>query len=103
MRNVVARMFTLLRARWRWTRGRCPRCNRRLSAPFPYYMADDPHCPVCEGETRVDLPMWRQYRALVAVERPEGIMGSRVEPGREAPDLERARALDRWRDDGGPA
>jgi len=80
MRNVVVRMFTFLRARWRWTRGRCPRCSRNLSASFPYYMADDPHCPVCEDETRTDLRMWHQYRALGTGARPETVTGSRVDP-----------------------
>ncbi len=102
MLNVVVRMFTFLRARWRWTRGRCPRCSRNLSASFPYYMADDPHCPVCEDGTRTDLRMWHQYRALGTGARPETVTGSRVDAGREAPDLERARPLDRWHDDGGP-
>ena len=102
MRNLVVRMFTFLRARWRWTRGRCPRCSRNLYAPFPCYMADDPHCPVCKDEARADLRMWHQYRALGTAARPEAVTGSRLDPGRQTPDPERAWALDRWHDDGGP-
>src|SRR5579871_4356813 len=101
MRSVVVRMFTFLRARWRWTRGRCPRCSRNLYAPFPCYMADDPHCPVCKDEARADLRMWHQYRALGTAARPGAVTGSRVDPGRQTPDPERAWALDRWHDDGG--
>jgi hypothetical protein len=34
--------------------------------PFAYYMADYPNCPVCKGETEVDLHMWQKYRTLAA-------------------------------------
>lgn len=105
MRNLVVRMLTFLRARWRLARGRCPRCSRNIYAPFPYYMADDPHCPVCKDETLTelrDLRMWRQYRALGTAARPEAITGSSGDPVRQSPNSECARALDRWHDDGGP-
>jgi hypothetical protein len=66
MLSSFARVFSLLRARWRWIRGRCPLCTRRVYMPFAYYMADYPHCPVCEGETEVGLRMWQKYRTLAA-------------------------------------
>jgi hypothetical protein len=69
MLNVARSAFTLIRARWRWARGRCPRCNRNLYAQFPYYMANDPHCPVCEGESQTDLRMWHEYRTLGTAQR----------------------------------
>jgi hypothetical protein len=84
MRKVLVRMFTFLRARWRWSRGRCPRCARNLYAPFPYYMADDPDCPVCKDETRTDLRMWHQYRTLAAAGNAEEVGRSGVNPGRKA-------------------
>jgi hypothetical protein len=64
MASFCARVLTFLRARWRWARGRCPRCNRNLYATFPYYTADYPHCPVCKDETETDLRVWHYYRAL---------------------------------------
>lgn len=52
-----------VRARWRWVRGRCPRCSRRFHAPFAYYRTDDPNCAVCKGETAKDLRVWHAFRA----------------------------------------
>jgi hypothetical protein len=57
-------VIVLVRARWRWARGHCPRCNRNLYASFSYYMAAYPNCSVCKGETVADSPMWRKHRAL---------------------------------------
>jgi hypothetical protein len=67
MFSSFAKTLIFLRARWRWTRGRCPLCTRRVYMPFAYYVADYPNCPVCQGENEVDLRMWHKYRALAAV------------------------------------
>jgi hypothetical protein len=66
----IPRCWKFVRARWRWGRGHCPRCNRNLYAAFPYYMANDPDCPVCKGETATDLRMWRKHRTLVTAKAP---------------------------------
>ena len=96
MLNVAARALTFIRARWRWTRGRCPRCSRNLYAAFPYFMADDPHCPVCKEETRTDLRMWHRYRASVTARRPDvAATGGRIRaPERALHDRFRAVAFD---------
>jgi hypothetical protein len=64
MFTSLAKLLTFFRARWRWARGHCPRCNRHLHAAFPNYMADDPNCPVCKAETETDLHVWHTYRSL---------------------------------------
>jgi hypothetical protein len=64
MLNSLKRVLILLRARWRWARGRCPLCGRDVYAMFAYYMAAYPNCPVCKGEAEADLRMWHNYRAL---------------------------------------
>ena len=69
MLNSVASVLVFLRARWRWVRGRCPFCTRKLYATFPYYMADYPNCPVCKDETHTDLRMWHKYAALRTAKR----------------------------------
>jgi uncharacterized protein (DUF983 family) len=66
MFDSLQNLLTISRARWRWVRGRCPRCNRNLYALFAYYMADDPDCPVCKDEITTDLRMWHKYRTLSA-------------------------------------
>jgi hypothetical protein len=96
--QTFEKLFALVRARWRWAGGRCPRCSRNLHAPFAYYMAAYPNCPVCKDETVADLPMWRKHRAL-------GMAAPHLRPAnpfaRTAADRGRAQAEDRWRDDGG--
>jgi hypothetical protein len=57
MFNAVARSFMFLRARWRWVRGHCPRCNRTLYARFSHPMAGNADCPVCKDETETELRM----------------------------------------------
>jgi len=69
MARILKASVAFLRARWRWVRGRCPRCNRNLYAAFAYYMADDPDCPVCRGKTETDLRVWRAYRASATADR----------------------------------
>ena len=98
MFQAFEQVFVLVRARWRWARGRCPRCNRHLHASFSYYMAAYPNCPVCKDEGVADLPMWRKHRALgMAAPHPRQAKPS----ARTATDLGGAQAEDRWRDDGG--
>jgi hypothetical protein len=63
MLRLLKQGLMLVRARWRWFRGRCPLCNRNVYATFPYYMADYPNCPVCKDETETDLRMWHKHRA----------------------------------------
>ena len=74
MFNWFPKLFMLLRARWRWVRGRCPLCTRNLYSTFPYYMADYPDCPVCKDETETDSRMWHKHRTLGAAKRP-GVVG----------------------------
>jgi len=76
------RLLRSLRARWRWVRGRCPRCNRNLYATFPYYMAAYPDCPVCKDETETDVRVWRKHRTLGTAQRPE-VVGVPEEYGQE--------------------
>jgi hypothetical protein len=64
MSSSIARALKFMRARWRWMRGRCPRCDRDLYGAFPYCMGDDPHCFVCQDETQLDLRVWHKYRSL---------------------------------------
>lgn len=56
-------LLVLLRARWRWIRGRCPRCSRYLNAPFRYSVTAYPNCVVCKDEHECDLHMWHVYRS----------------------------------------
>jgi hypothetical protein len=90
--------FFLVRARWRRARGRCPRCNRNLYAPFSYYMAAYPNCPGCNDEGVADLPRWRKHRAL-GMAPPHRRQAN--PSARTAADLGGTQAEDRWRDDGG--
>ena len=53
--------LTFLRARWRWIRGRCPRCNRDLYDTPTRRAASEPNCPVCKDETQTDLRVWHAY------------------------------------------
>jgi hypothetical protein len=62
MTSRILKPMMFLRDRWRWVFGRCPRCSRDLYSAFPYYMADEPNCPVCKGETKTSLSMWRRHR-----------------------------------------
>lgn len=71
MRRLVEEGLLFLQARWRWIRGRCPRCNRNLYAVFPYFMANDPHCPVCKDETETDLRMWHKHQSLIGAKEPQ--------------------------------
>jgi hypothetical protein len=71
MLNSFAKLFMLLRARWRWVHGRCPLCNRNLKATFPYYMAAYPNCPVCKDETHPDLRLWHKHRSLGIAKTPD--------------------------------
>jgi hypothetical protein len=66
MLKQMAKVLRLLRARWRWGRGRCPLCNRNPYAVFAYYMTAYPNCPVCKDATETDLLMWHNYRTLGA-------------------------------------
>jgi len=63
MLDSFAKSLLFLRARWRWTRGRCPRCNRDLYTACLYHLAGDPNCPVCKDETATDLRIWHKYTA----------------------------------------
>lgn len=78
MFNSFATVVTFLRARWRWARGRCPRCNRNLYATFPYTIADYPNCLVCKNETEADGHLWHKYSALAAFGRSD-VVPVRVE------------------------
>src|SRR5581483_4962471 len=57
-----------VRARWRWVRGRCPRCNHNLSARFASYMTAYPNCPVCKDKTATDGHVWDAYRVSTATQ-----------------------------------
>src|SRR5690349_13863904 len=57
MFNPIANVLTFFRARWRWVRGYCPHCNRRLYATFGNHVADCPRCPACQEETETNLRM----------------------------------------------
>lgn len=70
MFRFLEKLLTLFGARWRWGRGRCPRCSRSLRSTFAYIMADDPNCPVCRNETHADLRLWHKFKALGRVTRP---------------------------------
>jgi len=73
MLSSIAKVLIFLRARWRWARGSCPLCTRRVYAPSAYYMADYPDCPVCKNETETDLRMWYTYRTLAATQRTKDV------------------------------
>ncbi len=51
MLNPVVSTFTFLRAKWRWTHGRCRLCNRNLYALLPPGTDGSPDCPACKGIT----------------------------------------------------
>lgn len=55
MLNPVVSTFTFLRAKWRWTHGRCRLCNRNLFALLPPYTAGSPICPACKDVTNADM------------------------------------------------
>ncbi len=59
-----------LRARWRWLRGYCPLCNRKLRPTFAYYMAAYPDCSVCKAESTTDLTIWQKYAAVCRIRTP---------------------------------
>lgn len=63
MINTVRRGLLFVRARWRWVRGCCPRCNRNIYAAFRYVMTNDPNCPVCKNHIEADGNMWNRYQA----------------------------------------
>lgn len=56
-------LLALVRARWRWIRGRCPRCNRYVNAPFRHLMTAYADCIVCKDAHECDLHMWHMYRS----------------------------------------
>ena len=87
MLKVAASALRFIRARWRWARGRCPRCDRNLFAPFPYGGA------TCRC---LSLPINGEEVAQILAHTRAG-----NPPGRHMLDFEMAQALDRWRDDGG--
>jgi hypothetical protein len=62
MMTLCKASLRFLRARWRWTRGRCPRCRRDLYATPTRRVTSDPCCPVCQYETETDLRVWHAYR-----------------------------------------
>jgi hypothetical protein len=55
--NPVVCTFTFLRAKWRWTHGRCRLCNRNLYALLPPCTARPPDCPACKDVTAADMRM----------------------------------------------
>jgi hypothetical protein len=65
-------MWSFLKARWVWGRGRCPLCGRPFSGrPAP----QDGHCGVCRGATD-DLSIWRNFRACQGD--PKAVRAARV-------------------------
>jgi hypothetical protein len=64
MLTLCKASLRFVRARWRWTRGHCPRCNRDLDATPTHDTAGDPNCPVCHDETESDLRVWHAYRRV---------------------------------------
>jgi hypothetical protein len=57
MLNPVVRTFRFLRAKWRWTHGRCRLCNRNLYARLPGCTATSPDCPACKDISTADMRM----------------------------------------------
>jgi hypothetical protein len=62
MLTLLKTSARFLRARWRWTQGRCPRCNRDLGDAPTRRAAGGPICLVCKDETEADLRVWHAYR-----------------------------------------
>ena len=71
MSTSLGKLLLFLRDRWRWVRGRCPRCNRNLYATFPYSLTHYPECPVCKDKTGTDLRMWHTHRAFRTAKGPD--------------------------------
>jgi uncharacterized protein (UPF0212 family) len=76
MFNALEQLLMSLRARWRWGRGRCPRCNRKLYAAFASYVTAYPNCPVCNDETTIAWRVWHKHRAFATAKRA-GVAGVR--------------------------
>lgn len=117
MSKAFGELMLFVRARWRWFRGRCPRCNRHFHAAFPYYLAGHANCPDCKDETGADLRRW-WHDAWGVAERPAvggvartieakevasmtAVAPRRPRPGQTPLNGDAARSEDRWRDDGG--
>jgi hypothetical protein len=66
MSNALQKLSLFLRGRWSRVCGRCPLCNRKLHAAFPYYMTAHPHCPACKDETETDMGVGHEHRTLVS-------------------------------------
>jgi hypothetical protein len=64
MQKALTNFGTVLRARWRWTRGRCPHCNRKLFLATAHYMASHPRC-FCLGATQADSQLWNMYQDML--------------------------------------
>jgi len=62
MLTMCGTALRFLQARWRWVRGRCPRCNRDFYATPISRAASEPPCLVCKDETKADLRVWHAYR-----------------------------------------
>jgi len=62
MLTLLKTSVRFVRARWRWTRGRCPSCNRDLGAMLTHRVSSSPDCLVCKDETEADLRVWHAYR-----------------------------------------
>jgi hypothetical protein len=62
MLTMCRTALRFLQARWRWVRGRCPRCNRDFHATPIRQVASEPLCLVCKDETTADLRVWHAYR-----------------------------------------
>jgi hypothetical protein len=60
------RMWTLIRGRWRWMRGRCPACNRELRASSSKMGKRVATCAICMDETQMDLRVWHNFRRSLA-------------------------------------
>jgi hypothetical protein len=69
MVDFCEQLLLSLRARWRWGRGRCPRCNRKLYATFASYVADYPNCLVCKNETAIAWRVWHKHREFASAQR----------------------------------
>ncbi len=73
-------LWALLRGRWRWVRGRCPRCNRNLRAAFASYVTGYPNCPICKDEIESDPRVWHAFRASETIHKPSAAEVSATRP-----------------------
>ena len=71
MLNFVTKWFSSFHARWRWSCGRCPLCNRTLFALQSPEQASYFHC-FCQGQTHPDSRLWNEHLRLLTISKGKG-------------------------------